>query len=102
MALVVLLVVALGASYWAYINFRDEYPYRSAIQLDSVAMTGGGAGWAVGEIGGKPNTLDARRRWPLDDPAQASGAGRYGDAASGGDDLATGWLAHRAEPNLEA
>src|SRR5579864_7623844 len=49
-ALVALAVaVVVGASYWAYASFRNDYHLRSAIQLDSVAMTGGGSGWAVGE-----------------------------------------------------
>lgn len=61
-------VVALGASFWAYSSASTDYPYRSAIRFAGVAMTGNGAGWAVGEIGGKPNTLLMRAeagRWTI-------------------------------------
>ncbi len=61
-------VVMLGATYWAYSTLRTNYPYRSAIQLDGVAMTGAGAGWAVGNISGKPTTLLMRAdagRWTI-------------------------------------
>jgi hypothetical protein len=68
-ALVALAVaVVVGASYWAYTSFRDDYHLRTAITLDSVSMTGGGSGWAVGEIGGKPNTVLMRAdagRWTI-------------------------------------
>jgi hypothetical protein len=60
--------VVLGVSYWAYASIRDEYTLRAAIQLNSVSMTGGGSGWAVGEIGGKPNTVLMRAdagRWTI-------------------------------------
>ena len=66
--LALVVVVMLGASYWAYTDLRANYPYRSAIQLDGVAMTGGGAGWAVGNIAGKPNTMLMRAdagRWTI-------------------------------------
>lgn len=68
-ALVALVVVvALGGAFWAYSNLRTDYHLRSAIELDGVAMTGGGAGWAVGGIGGKPNTILMRAdagRWTI-------------------------------------
>jgi len=59
-------VVALGGLLWGFSNLRTDYHLRSAIELDGVAMTGGGAGWAVGGIGGKPNTILMRAdagRW---------------------------------------
>jgi hypothetical protein len=66
--LALVVAVILGAAYWAYTDLRANYPYRSAIQLDGVAMTGGGAGWAVGNIAGKPTTMLMRAdagRWTI-------------------------------------
>jgi hypothetical protein len=64
-----LVVVVVGVALWAYsATASGAYPLRTAIQLDGVAMTGGGAGWAVGNIGGKPNTLLMRAdagRWTI-------------------------------------
>jgi hypothetical protein len=50
-------VVTLGGLFWGFSSLRADYHLRSAIELDGIVMTGGGAGWTVGEIGGKPNTI---------------------------------------------
>ena len=60
-------VVIAALALWAYSALpRANYPLRTAIQLEGVAMTSGDAGWAVGGIGGKPNTILMRAnagRW---------------------------------------
>lgn len=60
--------VICGAAYWTYTDLRVNYPHRAAIQLESVAMTGNGGGWAVGAIAGRPTTLLMRAdagRWTI-------------------------------------